>query len=323
MSGGQKVATRVRHQGPETVVLTTVGLDVHALLQVPHADGPVLRVGNNEVLALIFVEDDAGHVVGVAAHTVHFPRPGLVGAPKLDQVVVRARHDHWLGWVETRPVDTTIVAVHGELDHGIGSSEEVTVDAADDAVGRAFAVALALVQTGNVPNPHSLVQRRRYEQVILGVEVSAHDVVVVASEHGETVARLPIPDPNGLVVTGGHNPRVGVVELHGAHVVQVPVEREQTPSQLVIPHFDCVVVATRHEHWLRRVKVDASHRTIVFGVFIDLDTDAVVPQLDETVVQRREDPGSVRVQGEALDPVALRLKLVQHDGSDSATDADA
>ena len=93
------------------------------------------------------------------------------------------------------------------------------------------------------------------------MKVGAHDVVIVAGEHGDAGARLPIPNANGLVVAGTQDPRILVVKLHGADVVEMAEQCEQTAPLLVVPHFDFVVVAARHKQWLRVMKAHAAHRS--------------------------------------------------------------
>ena len=75
------------------------------------------------------------------------------------------------------------------------------------------------------------------------MEGSAHHVVVVARQHGQARARLPVPDANSLVVRSAHNPRVLIVKLNGADVVEVPEKSEKTAPKLVVPDLDLVVVA--------------------------------------------------------------------------------
>jgi hypothetical protein len=91
------------------------------------------------------------------------------------------------------------------------------------------------------------------------VEVGTHDIVVVASEHGDADARLPVPDANSLVVGSRENPRMLVMKLNGANVVEMAEQREEATTLLVIPQFDFVVVTTRNEKWLRVVKTNATN----------------------------------------------------------------
>ena len=92
------------------------------------------------------------------------------------------------------------------------------------------------------------------------MKIGAHDVVVVASEHSDAGARLPVPNANGLIVRGRQNPRVFVVKLNGANVVEVTEQREEATTLLVVPDLDFVVVAARHKERLRRVEAHAAHR---------------------------------------------------------------
>lgn len=111
-------------------------------------------------------------------------------------------------------------------------------------------------RTRNVPHAHGLIHRSRNDVVLLGVELSApaaprtrvssgppcysparqacsHDVVVVAGENGNALARLPVPDPDRLVVGSGEDPGVLVVEVDGADVVEVTVEGKKASAGLV------------------------------------------------------------------------------------------
>jgi hypothetical protein len=62
-----------------------------------------------------------------------------------------------------------------------------------------------LAQAGDVPHADRLVERGGDDEVVLGVELRAHDVVVVPCEHGDARARLPVPDADRLVVRGAAN----------------------------------------------------------------------------------------------------------------------
>jgi hypothetical protein len=52
--------------------------------------------------------------------------------------------------------------------------------------------------TRNVPDSNRLIERGRNDEVLGRVELGAHDVVVVAGDHGHAVAGLPVPDANSL-----------------------------------------------------------------------------------------------------------------------------
>ena len=99
----------VHRKHPESVVLAPERLNTHALLDVPDADGAVLRVRDDEVV--LRVEHDTADVVRVSAQRVHLPRLGLVHAPELHLSVVRTGDDEVLGRVEGRPVHAAVVAL--------------------------------------------------------------------------------------------------------------------------------------------------------------------------------------------------------------------
>mmetsp|Transcript_23864 Transcript_23864/g.42558 ORF Transcript_23864/g.42558 Transcript_23864/m.42558 type:complete len:426 (+) Transcript_23864:695-1972(+) len=84
----QEVHLRVGSQHPEPIMLPSEGVDTETLRHVPNADGFVLGIGHDQVLAT--VEHHARHVVGVAAEGVHFPGLALVVPPQLDLSVISA-----------------------------------------------------------------------------------------------------------------------------------------------------------------------------------------------------------------------------------------
>ena len=92
-----------------------------------------------------------------------------------------------------------------------------------------------MIPTRDVPNPDGLVEGGGDEEVLGGVELGAHDVVVVPGEDGDAGAGLPVPDADRLVVGGREDPGVLVVEHRRADVVQMAQQVEQASLQLVIP----------------------------------------------------------------------------------------
>ena len=105
--------------------------------------------------------------------------------------------------MERSPVDATIVTFENVLDHGICVAEQVglTTGACDllfDAHRLSGSVLLA--QAANVPYANGLVHGSRDDEVLLGVELSAHDVVVVTGKDGDACSALPVPDTNSLVI---------------------------------------------------------------------------------------------------------------------------
>jgi len=81
---------------------------------------------------------------------------------------------------------------------------------------------------------------------------------------------------------------------------------------LVIPDLNLVIVTSGHEERLRGVKVDAPDGPVVLVEAVEEGAHAVVPHLDDSAMEAGQDPWAARVEGEALDPVALGLELGEH-----------
>jgi hypothetical protein len=102
------------------------------------------------------------------------------------------------------------------------------------------------------------------------------------------------------------------MELHGANIVEVAVEREEAAVGLVVPHLDFVVITSGDEERLGGVEVDSADGPVVLVEAVEEGAHAVVPHLDHPAVEARQDPWPPRVEGQALDPVALGLELGEH-----------
>jgi hypothetical protein len=176
------------------------------------------------------------------------------------------------------------VALKDILDHGISAAEEISVHTRDNVsggVGRSGSVwglGVLLAEASGVPDTDCLVKGCRNNEVILGVEASTHNIVVVAGEYGNASPGLPVPDPDSLVIRAGYNPRVLVVELkktdvsfalrekiqiwyahlNGTDVVKVAKKGEQAAMKLVIPNLDLVIITTRDEVRHLLVEVNAT-----------------------------------------------------------------
>ena len=90
----------------------------------------------------------------------------------------------------------------GEVDSAVMTFEDILdgreiVEGIKRAWGR---IRGALSQTGNVPDAHSLVLRRGYDKIVLGMELRRHHIVRVASKDRYAVARGAVPDADGLVI---------------------------------------------------------------------------------------------------------------------------
>mmetsp|Transcript_19296 Transcript_19296/g.34408 ORF Transcript_19296/g.34408 Transcript_19296/m.34408 type:complete len:239 (-) Transcript_19296:494-1210(-) len=217
----QKVHLRVGAQDPKPVMLPAEGLHSGALRHVPHPNTLVLRVGHNNVLT--GVEHHAGDVVDMPAQGVHLPGLSVIHAPELDLPVIRAGHNEREAGVKRRPINTTVVPLQYVFHHRVAATEEVRVHLLRQAehVITARGCHSLLPEATNVPNTNRLVQGGRHNQVLLHVEVSTHDVMVVPRQHCDAGAGLPVPDADGLIIAPAHDPGVFLVELDRPDVVQV------------------------------------------------------------------------------------------------------
>eukprot|EP00955_Chlamydomonas_euryale_P057079 356656-Chlamydomonas_euryale.AAC.5 len=128
------------------------------------------------------------------------------------------------------------MALKHVLDDSVAAAKQVRLDRRRlEHVGHAWRGRL-LVQPRDVPHAHRLVERRGDHEVLLGVKARAHDIVVVASQHRDARARLPVPDADGLVIRRRDNPRRLHMELDRANVVEMSEEREEAAAQLVVPY---------------------------------------------------------------------------------------
>ena len=141
--------------------------------------------------------------------------------------------------MEAGPVDAPVVSLQDVLHHGVGLAEQVGRGRVLEVVVQAAGAGRdgLLPQAGDVPDPDGLIQTGGDHQVLAGVELGAHDVVVVAGQDRDAVARLPVPDADGLVVGRRQDPGVLVVEQGGADVVQVAQQGEDAPTLFVVPYL--------------------------------------------------------------------------------------
>ena len=84
MAGGDEVAVGMDGENPEAVRVATESVHGAALLDVPHADGPVLGVGDDVVLEI----HDAADVVHVPPQLLDLKAPGIVHLPNADRPIV-------------------------------------------------------------------------------------------------------------------------------------------------------------------------------------------------------------------------------------------
>ena len=309
MGGTKEVDVGVGGDEPEAVVLALELLDGDALVEVPDTQGLVLTGGEDEVL--VWVEDDTVDVVGVAPAGVDLPGLGGAHSPDLDLAVVATGDDEGQGGVEGGPVDTAGVTLEDELDEVVAVAAVHEVLLGDHLVldGHGAGGGVLLSEARDVPDADGLVERGRDNQVLGGVELGAHDEVVVAGETRDLLAVLPVPDPDGLVVGGSDEPWQLVVEEHGTDVVHVAGEGVQTLVGVQRPDLYSGVVAGGGEDGLGGVEVNTADRALVALKTVQQGAHSVVPQLDGRGEERDQHPGSRGVERDTLGPGGLGLEL--------------
>lgn len=110
-------------EDPESVVLSSEGLDGGSLAHVPDANSLVFGVGDDELV--LGVEEGARDVVKVAAASVDFPGLGVAHAPEFDLTVVAGRDNQRQRGMECCPIDTAVVAFENVFDDGVGVAKEI------------------------------------------------------------------------------------------------------------------------------------------------------------------------------------------------------
>lgn len=77
------------------------------------------------------------------------------------------------------------------------------------------------LRTRDIPDADSLIQRSGHDDVLRGVELGTHYVMIMPGQYADTSATLPVPDPYGLVVRRAEDPGILLMEHRGPDVVQV------------------------------------------------------------------------------------------------------
>ena len=139
--------------------------------------------------------------------------------------------------VEAHPVNSSLMAVQNLN----------AFDLHSDEVAQIFSFGQLLPEHREIPDPDSRIQRGRNNEILLMVELRAHDVVRVAGDNVHTSPALVIPNPHGLVIAGGDNPRQLMMEEGRPDIVDVSFQRKQASLLLVVPHLHHCVVAARHK----------------------------------------------------------------------------
>mmetsp|Transcript_28238 Transcript_28238/g.86273 ORF Transcript_28238/g.86273 Transcript_28238/m.86273 type:complete len:201 (-) Transcript_28238:656-1258(-) len=123
MTRGQKVGLLVHRQDPEAIMLAPERLHALPLRHVPHADGLVFGVGDDQLL--FGMEERTRDVVDMTAQGVHLPRLRLVHPPQLDLPVICTGDNERQRRVERRPVHPAIMSLKHILNGGVIAAEEV------------------------------------------------------------------------------------------------------------------------------------------------------------------------------------------------------
>mmetsp|Transcript_7227 Transcript_7227/g.17133 ORF Transcript_7227/g.17133 Transcript_7227/m.17133 type:complete len:249 (-) Transcript_7227:338-1084(-) len=123
MAHGQQIARLMCCDHPKAIIFSSVRVDSCALRQVPHTDGPVLRVGQNQIT--LRVKNHARDIAEVPPQRVHLPCLRIVPAPDLDEAIVSTRCNQILLRVKRSPIDPTVVPLQDMLDNRIRGAENV------------------------------------------------------------------------------------------------------------------------------------------------------------------------------------------------------
>ena len=197
-TGSKQVEIGVCGKDPESVVFSPEGLDCGALCKVPYTDCLVLATRNDEFV--FRMEERVGHIVKVPSARVDLPSLCFAHPPNLDGAIVGGGDDEGKGGVEGGEIDASVMALEDILygREGVERFKAVRTRAGS-----------ALSQTGYVPDAHCLVHGCRDDEVVLWMELGGHDIVRVAREDGDAVARCAVPYADCLVV-GCRELRCGV-----------------------------------------------------------------------------------------------------------------
>lgn len=175
--------------------------------------------------------------------------------------------------MEGNPIYAPVMALQDKFDDSICVAEHiglVLVSAVNLLLeGHGCWRRVLLPETGYVPYAYRLIEGCGDDQVLGGVEVCTHDIVVVAGHGANQRSVLPVPYPDGLIVGTGDDPWELVVEEDGSNVVQVPIKCKQLPSRRQRPDLDLVIITTGHKQWLSLVEVDASDGAAVAFQSVD------------------------------------------------------
>lgn len=108
------------------------------------------------------------------------------------------------------PVYAAVMSFKNILDNGIRIPKQVALLLTANAARTNAPVDLVLItgstwsgmflpKARNIPDSDSLIQRGRYDEILFGMELSTHDIVVVTRKDRYAFSRLPVPYTDGLL----------------------------------------------------------------------------------------------------------------------------
>lgn len=195
------------------------------MVEPPDADALVLAVAQDEPGAT-GVKENTADVVSMASEGCDFPSVRLADPPDLHLAVVRTGHDESrLVRREAGPVHALLV-LQDVANHDIAPPEQIipAPDAPSDPGASVRTTPAVVVGSGippgaasritfqawgradglraeptEIPDSDALVQTGAHDEILGGVELGTHDIVVVTGEDTDALSGLPIPNPDGLV----------------------------------------------------------------------------------------------------------------------------
>lgn len=91
--------------------------------------------------------------------------------------------------------------------------------------------------TWNVPHSHSLIKRGGHHNIITGMKLGTHYIVVMSSKYTDACTALPVPDADCLVIWCTQNPWIFMMKHCSADVIQMTKQCEDASSLFIIPHL--------------------------------------------------------------------------------------
>jgi hypothetical protein len=167
VSGREQILRRVRGENPKAIAFTAKGLDADTFADIPNTDRAIFRIGDDKIV--FGMKQAAGHIVGVSPEGIDFPGLGFAHTPQLDLSIIRCRGEEWQSRVEGRPVNASVMTFEYILDDNIVGSEQLGLHVKSGGRRTHGSIhvspttgltRLFLTETGGIPHPDRLIQRR-------------------------------------------------------------------------------------------------------------------------------------------------------------------